>query len=378
MLSQQASIAAISAASLDAVIATDRNGIILEWNDQARKIFGWTAEEAVGQYIHETIIPIADREVHIRGMDRYRATGMANIFGRRWERDGLCKDGSMIRVEFAIMHVPGEPHEALVCFARDLSEELIAQAALKDAHSQIIHLSRVSAMSTMASTIAHELNQPLTAASNYLQAAKRLIAEDANASIELTREAVTEALSAVVRASDTIRVVREMVSRRPVKFEDNSLSQMVDEATRLLSALLPVRPNVDIAPGADRVFVHKLQIEQVLINLFRNAGEAVACVPNPQISLTASLAEEAVEISVTDNGPGLNPHLLADPFAVSVSSKANGLGLGLSLCRTIIEHHGGRVWARNLSPGASIVFTLPRTNGPAAVRRGESRNLRDA
>lgn len=359
---RKATIEAISAASLDAVIAIDHDDLIIAWNDTAERTFGWRSEDVVGTPLGSTIIPHVDRDAHTNGLSRYKQTGVAAIFGKRFERDALCADGSTIRVELSIMRVGQDDEEALVCFVRDLTDELVAKAAVKDLQSQLIHLSRTSAMSTMASTIAHELNQPLTAASNYLRGIDRLLADEQSPRAAQAKEALQLVGSAITRAADTIRAVREMVSRGKLGQENHRLSALTMESARLLQGSLAADPVVNIPADADCISVNRVQIEQVLLNLIRNASEALAGQPHAQLSVEASRRDDMIEVRVTDNGPGLPPGT-GDPFAVAGSRKANGMGIGLSISRTIIENHGGEIWFETPAIGTRVCFTVPACPG---------------
>lgn len=358
MATKQATIRAISAASLDAVIAIDHDDLIIGWNDKAERIFGWRSEDALGKTLRSTIVPTADRVPHSRGMLHYKQTGEAAIFGKRFERDALRADGSTIRIELSIMSVGKGSQEVLVCFLRDLTDEILARAALEDLQSQVINLSRINAMSTMASTIAHEINQPLTAVSTYLGGIDRLLSREQSTAVGEAREALRFAQEALMSAGNTIRTVREMVSRGVTKKEDHSLSCLVEDSIRLLRGSLSTEPVVAISADADCVHVNKVQIEQVLVNLIRNASEALSGRSHPRLQIEAARVADTIEVRVIDNGSGFAPGL-EDPFAVSISSKPDGMGFGLSICRTIIENHLGSIWFETSLNGTAVCFTIP-------------------
>lgn len=358
MATKQATIRAISAASLDAVIATDHDDLIIGWNDKAERIFGWRSEDALGKTLSSTIVPPADRIPHSRGMLHYKQTGEAAIFGKRFDRNALRADGSTIRIELSIMSVGKGSAEVLVCFLRDLTDELLAQAALEDLQSQVIHLSRINAMSTMASTIAHEINQPLTAVSTYLGGIDRLLSRENSPSVVEAREALRFAQEALMSAGNTIRTVREMVSRGDTRKEDHSLSCLVEDSIRLLRGSLSTEPVVAISADADCVYGNKVQIEQVLVNLIRNASEALTGSSQRSLRIEATRNGDAIEVRVIDNGIGFSSGI-QDPFAVSISSKPDGMGFGLSICRTIIENHAGRIWFETPHNGTTVCFTIP-------------------
>ena len=248
-------------------------------------------------------------------------------------------------------------HRIFTGFVRDLTVQQRSELRLKELQSELVHVSRVSAMGTMASTLAHELNQPLTAIANYLESARDLLKEPDPERLALVREAVDEGAAEALRAGHIVRRLRDFVPRGEVEKKVENLPQLIDEAARL--ALIGarergVRSFFDLDPAAARVVVDRVQIQQVLVNLLRNAVEALDdCVVR---DITVSSRREArgmVRITVTDTGKGLDPSV--ELFQAFSSSKDSGMGLGLSICRTIVEAHGGRIWAEP-RPGGGTVF----------------------
>ncbi|HEY0626595.1 MAG TPA: ATP-binding protein [Allosphingosinicella sp.] len=366
MLTRTASLDAIASASLDAVIVVDGEGTIIGWNALAEKTFGWSEDEAVGRFIHDTIIPEADREAHIQGLARYRSSHRSEVFGRRFERVAVHKDGSEVPIELSIMEVPNSVGDVLVCFARDLTDQRAVQIKLGELQSKLLHLSRLSAMGTMAATLAHELNQPLTAANNYLSSTARLLEADGADALDNVKLGLSRGREAVLRAAETIRSVRLMVDKKPLRCTTEYLATLFQESIRLLQDSSLTTPDVSIAADVERVYANKVQIEQVLVNLLRNAGEALRDCPDPRILLSASLEGDRVLIVVNDNGPGISDEQAKVLFSAFNSTKDSGMGMGLSICRTIVEQHGGRLWVER-DAGTSICFTIP-----AALSRRDS------
>jgi len=251
-------------------------------------------------------------------------------------------------------------------------QNISARSLLDRLQSQVAHLSRVEAMNAMAATLAHELNQPLTAASNYLAGTRRRLGSGEAAPGEITH-GMLAAEQQVHLAANIIRRVREMVVKQPKSAGTVSLSRVIDNATTLLSVAtaypgLVVRK--EIAADARTVRGDKIQIQQVMLNLIRNACDATLGRAAPEIVLTsARRADGGIVVSVCDNGPGFSQPDGArfSPFA---STKESGLGLGLSISRTIVESHGGRIWTEDRKGGgAQVCFTLPapRRQGEAAA-----------
>ena len=240
---------------------------------------------------------------------------------------------------------------------QDISAEREAQDKVQTLQTELIHVSRVSAMGAMASTLAHEINQPLAAASNYLAAARRMAARG-KVSPDLS-DSIGAAVDSTLRAGEIVRRVRDMSAKEQVSRVDLELEPVVREAVALATAGNPdVVVTYEFAPQAP-VKADRIQIQQVMINLVRNACESAAGGPT-RVDIRTERTATHLEICVSDNGPGIADHILPDVFDSFVTTKPDGLGMGLSISRTIVEAHGGSIRAANLNgSGASFSFTLP-------------------
>ena len=239
---------------------------------------------------------------------------------------------------------------------QDISAEKAAQEKVQALQTELIHMSRVSAMSAMASTLAHEVNQPLTAIVSYMAAARRIAARERVAGG--LAEAIDAAAAAARRAGEIIRRVRDMTGKGRSVERSASMEDVILEAVALATAGRPeMAITYDLAPDAP-VLADRIQIQQVLINLLKNAREASAA--PCRIEIATALRDTHLEVRVSDRGAGIPAAILPEIFESFVTSKPQGSGIGLSISRTIVEAHGGHIRAANRpGGGASIVFTLP-------------------
>jgi len=233
--------------------------------------------------------------------------------------------------------------------------------------SELAHVSRVTAMGTLATSIAHELNQPLTAIANYVETASELLADPTDETVAVIREALDECAKEAVRAGQIVRRLRDFISRGETDRRVVSLARVVNEASAL-AFVSTGSQTIDFAVQIDAdelVLVDRVQIQQVLLNLLRNAMEAMEDLPHGRLTVRATRRERgSIEVIVSDSGPGLAPEVSARLFDPFVSTKTTGMGVGLSISRTIVEAHEGRIWA-DASPygGTSFHFTLPASSG---------------
>jgi two-component system sensor kinase FixL len=347
----------------DAMIVIDEHGIMQFFSSAAERQFGYTEPEAIGRNISE-LMPEPDRSRHDGYLARYLKTGERRIIGIGRIVTGMRKDGTTFPMHLTIgeMQSSGKPY--FTGFVRDLTEQQQTQARLLELQSELVHVSRLSAMGEMASALAHELNQPLSAISNYMKGSRRLLANSTDANAPKIEAALDRAAEQAIRAGDIIRRLRDFVARDASEMRVESLSKMVEEAgalglTGAREQGVFLRFNLD--PSCDLVLADRVQVQQVLVNLFRNALEAMA--PSTHRELIASntkAADDMIEIAVSDTGAGFAGDALANLFQPFFTTKETGMGVGLSISRTIIETHGGRMWAEtNKSGGATFRFTLP-------------------
>jgi two-component system sensor kinase FixL len=309
------------------------------------------------------LMPAPYADAHDSYIQRYLSTGERRIIGLGRVVTGLRRDGSTFPMELAVGEAKYEDSRVFTGFIRDLSERERAQARIEELRSGLVHAARVSAMGTMASTLAHELNQPLTAVANYMEAIRDLISNLDPDDLPMIRDALDDAAKEAMRAGHIVRRLREFVARGDTEKTVESVAGLIDEASKL--ALIGVQERgVDVSfrldPAAPPVFVDKVQIQQVLINLMRNAMEAMDSSPVKQLIVSSERdSPGVVRVTVADTGPGVAPEIADKLFNAFNTTKNEGLGLGLSICRTIVEANGGRIWMEPREGGGTAFhFTL--------------------
>jgi two-component system sensor kinase FixL len=361
---REALLRAIIETSPDGLITIDEKGIIQSFNPAAAKMFGYRADEVIGRNI-SCLMPSPDRERHDGYLAHYLRTGEKRIIGIGREVRAQRRDGTSFPVELAVGEVVADGYRLFAGFLRDISARRDAEQRLHDLRSELLHVSRLSEMGEMASGLAHELNQPLTAIINYLQACRRLLPDSAPPGKRRIDELVDKSISQAERAGKIIQHLRRFITRGETEHTSEEISSVVEEAAQLAligASERGIHARLELASELPPVQIDKVQIQQVIINLVRNSIDALSETGQGEITIrTARAAPDMVEIEVCDTGPGLDQEVAQRLFQPFVTTKAGGLGIGLSICRTIADAHDGRLWATD-NPGGGMTFhlTLPR------------------
>lgn len=346
----------------DAMIVISDQGLIQSFSSAAERLFGYMADEVINSNV-KRLMPNPYSAQHDSYLERYRRTGEKRIIGIGRVVVAVRKDGSTFPIELAIGEMNSGGRRFFTGFIRDLTERQKTEARLQELQAELLHISRLSAMGEMASALAHELNQPLSAIANYMMGSRRLLEGQTDETSRMVRDAMDKAAEQSLRAGQIIRHLRNFVARGENDKRMESLKKLVEEAAALALVGVKdhgVRVDFRLDESIDSVFVDKVQIQQVILNLIRNSIEAMAGLPRRELTVSTHAADDnMVAVSIADTGSGLSPEVLPRLFEPFVSTKDHGMGVGLSISRTIVEAHGGTITARsNEGGGTMFCFTL--------------------
>ena len=346
----------------DAMIVIDERGTMQSFSTAAVRQFGWQPSEVIGKNV-SMLMPDPYRTQHDGYLARYLSTGERRIIGIGRVVVGERKDGSTFPMELSVGEMVTGRQRFFTGFVRDLTERDAAERRLQDVQGELVHVSRLTALGEMASAMAHELNQPLTAAASFMKGCLILLKRKPLDEARLA-DMISQGADQALRAGQIIRRLRDFVSKGEAERRIENLPQLLEEAGALAmvgARERNVRLRYDIDPRVSLVLADKVQIQQVALNLIRNGIEAMEASATKDILVSARpTTDEMVEVSVSDTGHGIAPDAAGQLFQPFMTTKVQGMGIGLSISRTIIEAHGGRIWVDpNPGGGAIFRFTLP-------------------
>ncbi|MEI9993496.1 MAG: PAS domain S-box protein [Rhizomicrobium sp.] len=351
---------ALIATAVDGIMVIDEKGIVRIYNKACERLFGYEAAEVIGRNV-KMLMPSPYHDEHDGYLSHYVGTGEKHIIGIGREVSGRRKDGSTFPMNLSVGEGIVRGERIFLGIIADISERQARERQILQLQMEMQHVGRLIDMGQVAAGLAHELNQPLTAILNYTNACIDMAAEAGDADLASVLGKVAEQAS---RAGNIIRRLRAFTEKRGPNRAPEDIARTVDEAIRLgqihpaeRGITLRVRLENDLPP----VLIDRVQIQQVLINLIKNAAEAMDLAPRRELTVTIGHPmPDRVEVAVADSGPGISGELAAKLFHPFVTTKDNGMGMGLSICRGIVESHGGRLWLEdNPDGGAVFRFTLP-------------------
>lgn len=365
LIAREAHLKSILETVPDATVVIDEGGIIQSFSKTAERLFGYDATDMIGENV-SGLMPSPYRDDHDRYIAHYLKTGERRIIGIGRVVVGQRADGSTFPMELAVGEMRSGDARYFTGFVRDLTERQATEVRLQELQAELVHISRLTAMGEMASTLAHEINQPLSAITNYISGSLRLLENSDDPSADKLRDALDKAGDQAIRAGRIIRHLRQFVSRGESDKRAESLTKLIEEAAAL--ALVGakergIRVRFDIDPDVNHVLADRVQIEQVLLNLIRNAIEAMSDADCEERALTIAAAPISdngmVEVRVSDTGPGIDPEIAETLFTPFMTTKENGMGVGLSISRTIVAAHGGTISVESeAGVGTTFRFTL--------------------
>lgn len=358
---------ALVAFAVDGIMAIDEKGIVRVYNRACERLFGYEAGEVLGRNV-KMLMPQPYRDEHDSYLAHYVSTGEKHIIGIGREVFGRRKDGSTFPMNLSVGEGVVRGERTFLGIITDLSERLARDRKIQELQSEMLRVSRLTDMGQVAAGLAHELNQPLTAILNYTNACLDVADERDDSEMKSILGKVAEQAT---RAGNIIRRLRSFIEKRGPKRSSEDIAYTVDEAIRLGQINAEergIKMLITIEPDLPAVMIDRTQIQQVLINLLKNAAEAMEHSTRRELNMTIGrAAPDLLQVSIADSGTGISNDVRDRLFQPFVSNKANGMGMGLSICRGIVEAHGGRLWLEG-NPGGGSVF---RFNIPMDAKHDE-------
>ncbi|MCH9027720.1 MAG: PAS domain S-box protein [Proteobacteria bacterium] len=351
-------------AAVDAIIVIDHRGRIETFNSAAEVIFGFSAEEVVGENV-SLLMPEPYKSEHDSFIRNYLETGNARIIGIGREAQGKRKSGSVFPIDLSVGEIPTDDQPRFVGIIRDITERKRSEEEIHKTRERLSQFGRLSTLGEMAASLAHELNQPLTAIATYTEACQRLI-ESGKSDDDEILATLKKCNSQAQRAGEVIRRLRQFVKKRELGRREVSCDDLIRDVAAL--AEVDARDNgipltIDLAEGLPKIMVDTVQIQQVVLNLIRNGIDAMMDMDQHDEGISVSVSEfetDQVKIVVTDHGSGITKEAEEKIFQPFFTTKPSGMGLGLAICQSIIESHGGVLsFTKNPSGGTTFYFTLP-------------------
>jgi len=349
----------------DATIVINEHGVIKSFSRAAEAMFGHSSESAIGRNL-KMLMPEGLAAQHDVAIVDYLRTGERKVIGKTRALTARRADGTFFPVELNVGETLIGNERIFTGIVRDVSGRQLEEQRLSELSAELAHISRQRAMSELAADLAHELNQPLSATANFIAAARMLIEQGGGG--ERVADLLHMAEEQTQRSGDIIRRLRDFLAKRDIEMRAESLDDVIKDAVALVffgSGREEIELSYDLDPTRDTIFADRVQIQQVLVNLLRNAVEVLRSVdaghPRRIVIMSRSSDDDMVMLAIKDTGPGI-PDVLREQLYARFSTTKSGtaMGIGLSISRRIVEAHGGALTAENQPEGgAAFCFTLP-------------------
>jgi two-component system sensor kinase FixL len=356
-----AELRALLDAAVDAIVMIDEQERITTFNAAAERLFGHKAEEAIGRGV-ELLMPEPHRSAHRGHVRRYLETGEPHIIGIGRETVAMRANGETFPISLSVGEARGPNGRRFVAFIRDLSSQRAAEQRVRGLETRLSQVGRFNLMGEMAAGIAHEINQPLSAIANYAQAAKRLLEREQPGMQQLS-DVCRKIEEQALRAGRVLENLRKFIRKQEIRAEPIDVNRVVADVLSLIEAdahAEGMRVSTRYAERLPAVRANAVQLQQVVLNLTRNAVDAMrdATARDHGIAIATERSERGgVKISVADHGPGVARQLGENIFHPFVTTKREGLGVGLAISRTIVQSYGGSLSYRD-NPGGGAIFVV--------------------
>ena len=349
--------------ALDGMVVIDSSGTVLLYNAACERLFGYRAEEVLGNNV-KMLMTTPNRKNHDTYIRNYLRTGTRRIIGSGRDVTGRRKDGSTVPIRLSVGERRDEAGAPLfIGTLHDLTETLQARQRIEELQSELMQVTRASTVGEMGSALAHELSQPLTAVSGFVEASAAWIDQNGVEIPARVRGYMDQAVAQALRAGAVVRLLHEFTGRGDTRRSVEDINGAVEEICELATlgtATEGIDLELDLAAGLPPVLIDHVQIQQVVLNLVRNAIDVLNERETGTITVATVRRGGMVEVVVSDDGPGLPPEVHERVFEPFVSTKPDGIGIGLSICRTIVEAHGGRIAVdADTGCGAGFRFSVP-------------------
>ena len=363
----QANISPIEAlmdAAVDAIIIIDGQGRIERFNSAAETLFGYTQSEVLSRNV-SMLMPEPDRSAHDDYMSRYSRTGQASIIGKGREVTGLRNDGNTFPMFLSVGEIQQTGAARFVGIVRDLSEVRATEEQVRQLEEQLLHADRLVILGELTAGIAHEINQPLTAIAAYADAGRKMIGDGGDEMEQAARLIWERIAEQSRRAAEVVRRLRKLVRSGTVSKSRHDINQII-KYTLLLFEFEVKRSNTELVffplDDLEPLYIDEIHIQQIMVNLVKNSLDALAQAGrrDGRVEIRVEKSETEVSVTVTDDGPGVPEEFRHKLFDSFFTTKPMGVGLGLSICKTIAGAHGGNLqYSRPEEGGSRFTLTLP-------------------